>query len=352
MKASEIALLVGGTLEGGHDPEIRGVAPLDRAVPEELTFLANPRYLPYLATSRAGALLLEAALVERGRTAMPRIVVRDVHKALALVLERLYPSRPVEPGVHETAVVEAGARLGADVTVGPYAVIGADAVVGDRARIGAHAVVGAGCVLAEDVVLQPHVTLYPGVEVGARSVLHSGVRLGVDGFGYVWAEGKHRKVPQVGRCVIGADVEIGANTTIDRGSVGATEVGDDVKIDNLVHLGHNVRIGAHSVIIAQVGVSGSTVVGQGVTLAGQAGIQGHIEIGDGATVGGQAGVFGDVPAGAVVSGYPARPHREALRAQAALFQLPEWIKRLRALERKVTGAEMPDEATGPDRARE
>ena len=339
MRASEIALLVGGTLEGGHDPDLRGVAPLERAVPEELTFLASPRYLPYLAESRAGALLVDAALAERGRTAMPRIVVRDVHKALALVLERLYPRAPAEPGVHETAVLGRDARVGVDVTIGPYAVIGAGAVVGDRAQVGAHAVVGAGCVLGEDVVLHPHVTLYPGVVVGARTVLHSGVRLGTDGFGYVWAEGKHRKVPQVGRCIIGADVEIGANTTIDRGSVGATEVGDDVKIDNLVHLGHNVRIGAHSIIIAQVGVSGSTVVGQGVTLAGQAGINGHIEIGDGATIGAQAGVFGDVPAGAVVSGYPARPHREALRAQAALFQLPDWIKRLRALERAVLGKE-------------
>jgi UDP-3-O-[3-hydroxymyristoyl] glucosamine N-acyltransferase len=209
--------------------------------------------------------------------------------------------------------------------------------------VGAHVVLGDGCVLGEDVVLHPHVTLYPGVVVGARSILHSGMRAGVDGFGYVFVDGLHRKVPQVGGCVIGADVEIGANTTIDRGSIGSTEVGDDVKIDNLVHLGHNVRVGAHSVIVAQVGVSGSTTIGVGVTLAGQAGIQGHIEIGDGATIGGQAGVLGDVPAGAVYSGYPARPHRESLRAQASLFQLPKLIKRLRALERAVFGGGAPEE---------
>lgn len=337
MKASEIAQLVGGTLEGGSDPELGGVAPLERAGPEELTFLASPRYLAYLAKSRGGALLIEAALVDRGRTAMPRIVVRDVHKALALVLSQLYAEPRVAPGVHPTAVVGTGTRLGMDVTVGAYAVLGDGVVVGDRVRIGAHTVVGDECELAEDVVLHPHVTLYRGVKVGARSVLHSGARAGRDGFGYVWSDGLHRKVPQVGGCVIGADVEIGANSTVDRGSVGDTEVGDDVKIDNLVHLGHNVRIGPHTVIVAQVGVSGSTTVGRGVTLAGQAGIQGHITIGDGATIGGQAGVFGDVPAGAVYSGYPARPHREALRAQAGVFQLPKLMKRLRALERAIFG---------------
>jgi UDP-3-O-[3-hydroxymyristoyl] glucosamine N-acyltransferase len=159
--------------------------------------------------------------------------------------------------------------------------------------------------------------------------------VGTDGFGYAFGPAGHAKVPQVGRCVIGADVEIGANTTIDRGSIGATEIGDGVKIDNRVHIAHNVRIGAHSVIVAQVGIAGSTTVGQGVTLAGQAGIPGHLHIGDGATIAAQAGVFGDVPAGATYSGYPARPHKESLRAQAALGRVPEVIRRLHALEQAI-----------------
>lgn len=343
MKASEIAKLVGGTLEGGADPDITGVAPLERAGPKELSFLAHPRYASYLGRSAAGAVLVAEALADRADGPRVRIVVNDVHRALATVLFRLYPEPELEPGIHPTAVVDGEAVLGQDVVVGPYAVIGRGARIGDRVRIGAHVVVGERCTVGDDVVLHPHVTLYPGVRVGPRSILHSGVRAGVDGFGYVPWDGANRKVPQVGECVIGADVEIGANTTIDRGSIGVTEIGDGVKIDNLVHVAHNVRIGEHSIVVAQVGIAGSTTVGRCVTLAGQAGIPGHVTIGDGATVAAQAGVFGDVPAGAVYSGYPARPHKEALKAQAALFRLPSVMKRIRALERALFGQEMKDE---------
>lgn len=343
MKASEIAALVGGTLKGGADPELSGVAPLERAQPTELSFLAHPRYVAYVQRSEAGALLVSEELEARVGEGRTRIVVRDVHRALALVLNRLYPERPFEAGVHPTAIVHEEAVLGTGVAVGPYAVIGRGARIGDRARIGAHVVIGEDCEVGDDVVLHPHVTLYPGVRVGPRSILHSGVRVGVDGFGYVFVDGAHRKVPQVGGCRIGADVEIGANTTIDRGSIGETEIGDGVKIDNLVHIGHNVRIGAHSIVVAQVGVAGSSTIGRGVTLAGQVGIPGHVTIGDGATIAAQAGVFGDVPAGAVYSGYPARPHKEALRAQAALFRLPEVMKRIRALERALFGREAAEE---------
>lgn len=342
MRISEIATALGAELEGGSDPEITGIAPLDRAGPTELSFVAQARYLTYLDATRAAAVLVAAPLAERTRRDLPRIVVPDVHRALTVLLPRLYPPVVLPADVHETVVLGAGVQLGEGVRIEPYAVIGAGTRVAAGCRIGAHCVVGAGCALAEEVVLHPQVTLYPGVSVGARSILHSGVRIGVDGFGYAYGEGGHQKIPQVGRCVIGADVEIGANTTIDRGSVGATEIGDGVKIDNLVHIGHNVRIGEHSVIVAQVGIAGSTTVGRGVTLAGQVGIPGHLKIGDGATVAAQAGVFGDVPPGAVYSGYPARPHKESLKAQAALFRLPELVRRIRAMERSQ-GRETPEE---------
>ena len=339
MKASAIAALVGGRLEGGADPELTGVAPLDRAGPHELSLLAHARYSDAVAASAAGAVLVTEALAAKSAPAMPAIIVRDVHGALATLLPNLYPAAPHAASIHPTAVLGRGVELAEDVTIGAYAVIGARVRMGARVRIGAHCAVGDGCNLDDDVTLYDHVTLYPGVRVGARSAVHSGTRIGVDGFGYAWDGKSHRKVPQVGSCTIGADVEIGANCTIDRGSVGATEIGDGAKIDNLVHIGHNVRIGPHAIIVAQVGIAGSSTVGAGAVLAGQAGVGGHVKIGDRATVGGQSGVFGDLDAGGTYSGYPARPHREALRSQAALFKLPRLLERMRALEKAVFGEE-------------
>jgi UDP-3-O-[3-hydroxymyristoyl] glucosamine N-acyltransferase len=187
------------------------------------------------------------------------------------------------------------------------------------------------------VILHSGVTLYVGVEVGDRSIIHSGARIGSDGYGYTMVQGAYQKVPQVGGCVIGKDVEIGANTTIDRGSVGATEIGDGVKIDNLVHIGHNVRVGAHSLIVAQVGVSGSTRIGTRTTLGGQVGVNGHIRIGDNIVIAAKSGVWGNITEPGVYSGSPARPHKETLRTQAGVARLSSLVTRLRALERRVFG---------------
>ena len=335
MKASTIARRLDVELEGGADPEITGAAPLEHAGPDQLSIVARERYLPYVEASRAGLLLVASDLRDRAPRDRPRIVVEDVHAALAVVLPELYPEAPPEPGIHDTAVVDDAAVIGDDVTVGPGAVIGAGASIGDRSRVGALTVVGNGCEVGADVLLHPHVTVYARTRIGAHTVVHSGARLGADGFGFAEVEGVPKKVPQVGDCVIGEHVEIGANVTIDRGSIGTTRIGDHVKIDNLVQIGHNTVIGPGSIVVAQVGVAGSTTVGKGVTLGGQVGINGHVEIGDGATVGAQAGVFGDIPAGETWSGYPARPHREALRAQAGLFKLPELLKRLRRIERAL-----------------
>lgn len=335
MTASEIARLLEAELEGGADPEIRGAAPLDRAGPEELSLVARGRYLSYVPDSSAGLLLVRRDVADRVPEHRPRIVLDDVHAALVAILPRLYPEPEPEPGIHATATVAPDADIGREVTVGPYVVIGPGARIGNRARVGAHTVVSAGCEVGEAVVLHAHVTLYEGCRVGPRTIIHSGSRIGADGFGYAAVDGVPRKVPQVGGCLVGADVEIGANVTIDRGSIGTTEIGDHVKIDSQVQVGHNVSIGAGSIIAAQVGISGSTRLGRGVTVGGQAGIAGHVELGDGVTIAGQAGVFGDVPAGETWSGYPARPHRESLRRQAEVARAKKLRDRVQELERKI-----------------
>lgn len=324
-----------GRVEGDPDRRVVDVVPVAEAGPGELGLLAERRYLRRAAEGEAGALLVSEDLSSEIEHPSDRVIVDDPHRALLTLLDHFHPPREPEPGIHPTAVLGRRVQIGREVTIGPYAVVEEGARIGDRARIGAHCVIGRDSVVGEGSVLHPHVVLYAESTLGRRVTLHSGVRVGVDGFGYVLVDGEHRKVPQVGGCVLGDDVEVGANTCIDRGSVGRTEVGAGTKIDNLVQLGHNVRVGERSVLVAQVGVSGSTRIGNGVALGGQAGIGGHSEIGDRARIGGQAGVLGDVPADETWSGYPARPHGEAMRAAALGRRLPELFRRLRALERKL-----------------
>jgi UDP-3-O-[3-hydroxymyristoyl] glucosamine N-acyltransferase len=257
-------------------------------------------------------------------------VEQPLEKLLSL-LPRLYPESPPVPGVAATARIGKGAVIGEKVSIGDYAVVGPRVRLADGVTIGAHCVIGADASIGERSRLLPGVTIYPGATLGARTIVHSGARIGCDGFGYVFRDGAHNKIPHVGRCVVGDDVEIGANSTIDRGSIDDTVVGNGTKIDNLVHIAHNVRIGEKCLLMAQVGVAGSVIVGDGAILAGQAGISGHLSIGPGARIAAQAGVFGDVPAGESWSGYPARPHRESLRASAALFKLAGMMRRLEKL---------------------
>ena len=345
LSLEEVASLTGGRVEGDPETRIRDVAPAREAGPHDLALLADRRYLEDLEEGEAAAVLVSEELAEEASSPAARVVVDDAHRALIPLLERLHPTPEAEAGVHHTAVLGRDVRLGAGVTVGPYAVVEAGAEIGDGVRIGAHAVVGEGCRIGAGSVLHPHVVLYAGTVLGERVILHAGARIGVDGFGYVFTEEEHRKVPQVGGCVVADDVEIGANTTVDRGSIGRTEVGRGSKIDNLVQLGHNVRLGPLCVLASQVGVAGSTRLGAGVMCGGQVGIGGHLDVGDGVRLGGQAGVIGDVPADETWTGYPARPHREALRASALTFKLPELLRRIRALEARV-GEGGPEEGDG------
>ncbi len=344
----ELATLVGGRLVGDASCAVRGVAPLASADPSEIAPLFAARYRAEVGGSHAGSLLVAGDL-ERGLDdPRPRVVVADPYAALIPLLARLHPAPPPRPGVHPTAVIGTGARLGAEVEVAAYAVVGEGCVIGDRVRIGAHSVVGPGTSVGAGSILHAHVTLYSGVMVGERVVLHSGARIGADGFGYASSSGGHRKVPQVGGCVIEDDVEIGANSTVDRGSIGDTVIGRGSKLDNLVHVAHNVRIGPHCILTAMVGIAGSTTVGAGVMFAGQSGVAGHLSIGDGARVGAKSAVLQDVPGGATVIGIPASDHGPMKRAFALFPRLPELFQRLRSLEARTPGGRPAAAAEDPD----
>jgi UDP-3-O-[3-hydroxymyristoyl] glucosamine N-acyltransferase len=347
MSLAEVAALVGGTVVGDPTLRVRAVAPLEQSGPDELGLLADRRYLGALAAGAGGPLLVSAALADHAG-ARPAVVVEDAHAALALLLERFHKTEPFLPRVHATAVIGAGVKLGKDVQVGPYAVLEDDCAVGDRARVGAHAVIGRGARVGADAVLHPHVVLYAGTRVGERVILHAGVRLGSDGFGYAFLEGGYRKIPQVGGCVVEDDVEIGANSCVDRGSIGSTIIGRGSKLDNLVHVAHNVRLGPMCALAALVGIAGSTRVGRGAVFGGQSGAIGHLDIGDGARITAQAGVTNDVAAGETVAGFPARESRGFMKGAALVLRLPDVMKRLRAVERRIGAGRAEEPGGAPD----
>lgn len=333
LTAADIAAAAGGELRGPGEVVVSMVAPIHRAQPHEVTFLGTARYAPLLASSEPGVLLVTPELAETPGRARARVVVANPQEALLSLLPRLYRAPHRAPGVDATVRIGRGARLGRDAAIGPFVVIGDGVRIGDGATIDAHVVIGDGVAIGDGCHLHPHVTLYPGTVLGDRVVVHAGARIGCDGFGYVFRDGAHARIPHVGRCLVEHDVEIGANTTVDRGSIDDTVIGAGTKIDNLVQIAHNVRVGRLCLLMAQVGVAGSVRIGDGCILAGQVGVSGHHEIGDGARLAAQAGVFGDIPAGETWSGYPARPHRESLRAHAALFRLASLMKPLERLLR-------------------
>lgn len=344
LSLSEIAGLVGGELVGDGDLSVSVVRPISEAGPGELAFLANRRYAGLLEGCRASAYLVGRELAPRLPEGANSVVVEEPRLALASLLHRLHPPRHSLPDIHPTAIIDRRAELGERVAIGPYAVVEGGASVGAGARIGAHSVVGRGAKIGEDSLLHPHVVIYADCQVGARCVVHSGARIGSDGFGFVFGDGEHRKIPQVGRALVGDDVEIGANSTIDRGSIGDTVVGPGTKLDNLVHLAHNVRVGARSLFAAMVGVAGSTKVGSDVWMGGMAGVSDHLAVGDGARLAIASKVMRDVPAGVTVSGHPARPHRRQMRRQAAAARIGRLDARVRRLE---VAAGLRERRSGP-----
>lgn len=333
----ELAELVQGEVLGDGGLPIAGARPLSDARPGDITFVDGPRHLRAWDACPAAAAVVLPAVAAAGR---PVIRVADPVMAFARIFQHFHtPLAPDAPAIDPTAHVHPSARIGAGVTAGPFAVVGAGSEVGANATIHAGAVVGRGCRVGADAVLHPRVVLYDGCRLGDRVVVHANAVIGADGFGYRSRQDRHVKVPQLGWVEIDADVEIGAGTTIDRGTFGPTRVGAGTKIDNLVQVGHNCQIGRHNLIVSQVGIAGSVVTGDYVVMAGQSGAVERVRIGDRAVVGAQSGVLKDVPADARVLGFPARPAGPVMRVYAALEELPTLAREVKRLKPHPGGAD-------------
>lgn len=341
LRLSEVAALLGGRLREGPDPEITGAASLADAGVGDLAFVAGADRLPEALASAAGAFLVPPGLALGGR---PAVEVERPYEAFARFLGRLAPDpdRLYPPGIHPTAVVDPTAKVEA-LAVGPYCVIGAGAVVGGGTRLGPHVTVGCDAVVGRDCTLHPQVVVREGCRLGDRVIVHAGTVIGADGFGYLAGPRGQVKIPQVGIVVVEDEVELGALVTIDRATTGRTVIGAGTKLDNQVHVAHNVKIGRCCALSAQTGIAGSCVIGDGVITGGQVGIADHRVIGDGARIGAQAGVIKDVPRGATVFGYPALDFNESFRITAALRRLPAALARLRRLENRLGGSARDDE---------
>ena len=327
----DLAQRLGCPVHGDAAVEVHRVAGIEEAGPGDLTFLANAKYGPFLSTTRATA----AILAPEVDTALPRIVSANPYLTYARAAALLHPSTRPAAGVHPSAQVDPTASLGPEVHVGPLAVVGARSHVGARTVLHAHAVLYEDVAVGSDCVLHSGVQVREGCCLGDRVVVQNGAVIGGDGFGFARGPEGYEKIPQVGRVVVEDDVEIGANVAIDRAALKETRIGRGTKIDNLVQIGHSVVIGRDTVLAGQVGIAGSTRVGSGVVLAGQVGVVGHITIGDGVVATAQAGVASSLEKGAVVSGSPAIENRRWLKASAVFPRLPEMLRRLRALERRV-----------------
>jgi UDP-3-O-[3-hydroxymyristoyl] glucosamine N-acyltransferase len=329
-RLGELAARVGGRVAGDPERTLHGLRALPSAGPEHLSFFTDPTLRRQAEASAAGAILTGPAA--RGLR-HDLLIVDDPGLALIELLRLFHPEPAPAPGVHPTAIVGAGARVAPTASIAAYVVLGEGCEIGDGAVLHPFVCVGAGCRIGRAAVLHPHVVLYPRSVVGERAVLHAGAVVGADGFGYLARAGRHVKVPQVGSAVLEDDVEVGANSTIDRATLDETRVGAGTKIDNLVQVGHNVRIGRSSILCGQAGIAGSSTLGDGVVLAGQSGVSNRVTIGDGARVAGKSAVFGDVAPGAQVAGTPAIEASRWRRQVALLARLPEIRRRLAALER-------------------
>lgn len=328
----ELAALVGGEVEGDGAVEISGAADIQDARDGDIVFAETPKLFEQACKSPATAIITDMGARDSGK---PVIAIDSPRYAFARVLEAFSPIPNKPAGIHPTAILGTNVSVGENPSIGGNVHIGENVSIGSNAWIHPFVFIDDGVRLGDNVVIHPFVAVHRDAAIGNNVRIHSGSIIGSDGFGYTLVGGKHYKIPQIGSVVIGDDVEIGANVTIDRARTGKTEIGRGTKIDNLVHIAHNVRIGEDSLVIAQVGISGSVHIGDRVILAGQAGVKDNITIGDDAIICARAGVIGDVRRKAFVSGFPARPHRDQMKIQAAQNRLPDMLRLLKALRKKI-----------------
>lgn len=314
----EIVDFVGGQYVGDRSRKIATVASLVDAREEHLSFLSTKKYVTQLAETKAGAVLVPKNLDGDDQR---WIRVDNPHFAVARVMTRWFSNRPVPKGISEKAAIADSAKVGTNVGIGPFVTIGEDVVIGNNVTIFQNVSIAAGSTIGDDSIIYPNVVIYDGTRIGRRCILHAGVIIGSDGYGFIMQDGKHHKIPQIGRVRIEDDVEIGAGTTIDRAALGETVIGEGTKIDNLVQIGHNVKIGKHCLLVSQVGIAGSTELGDYVAAAGQVGISGHLKIGNRVQIAGASKVLSDVPDGAKLIGWPAIPFREFARKQVIIDRL-------------------------------
>ena len=333
--ASNLAVLIGGEVVGDGSVVLTGVAPADAASACDLTFAEKPSYLAAAEASQAGAVLVPQGFESKTKVL---IRVKDARIAIAKVLPLFFPAEKIAGGIHASAVVDPSAKIDATASVGPHCVVGAGVTLGKNSVLMGGNHIGRDSHLGEDVCLHPNVVLYARTQIGNRVSIHAGTTIGSDGYGYVFDQGRHRKMLQVGNVVIHDDVEIGSNTSIDRGALGSTVIGQGTKIDNLVHVAHNVVMGRHCLIMGQVGFAGSTQLSDYVVIASQSGIGGHLKLGAQSTIGAKSGVMRDVAAGDTVLGYPSSSDKQAKRQWIAVAKMPEALRRLRTLERQVNGS--------------
>jgi UDP-3-O-[3-hydroxymyristoyl] glucosamine N-acyltransferase len=332
--AEELARHIGGTVVGEGSIVITGVASIETAREGDIVFAQTPRHFAQAERSSGSCILVPHDIRESRKIL---IQVENPRLGFSAILALCYPPKRPDPGVHPSAVLGRDVRLGNDVSIGPYAVIGNAVELGDRAAIGPGCVIGDRTVIGRETLLHANVTLYPNCRIGERVTIHSGAVVGSDGFGYVWDGTRHVKIVQVGNTLIDDDVEIGANTCVDRAMLGSTMIARGAKIDNLVQVAHNVTVGQHAVLAGQVGIAGSSKIGAGCVLAGQVGVADHVIIGDGAVVGGKSCVFAGkhIKEGEVVMGYPTRPIQKAKEQLAALALLPKLLRDFAELRRTV-----------------